>query len=110
MKGMNTLFAKVDLVFKDKTADEAYSTYSNFIYFNKKDNMSMNDYILEFEYLYRKHWVKSVCIPSYSGPYFPTFGLNTERYTLSLRIQSKCGKIWTRINPNTDTFCAVKMM
>ena len=51
--------------------------------------------------------VKSVHIRSYSGPYFPAFGLNTERYSVSLRIQSECGKIWTRITPNTDTFYAV---
>ena len=31
------------------------------------------------------HCVKSVRIRSYSGPYFPTFGLNTERYGVSLR-------------------------
>ena len=30
-----------------------------------------------------------------------------ERYSLSLRIQSKCGKMRTRITPNTDTFHAV---
>ena len=33
-----------------------------------------------------------------SGPYFPAFGLNTERYEVSLSIQSECGKIRTRIN------------
>ena len=38
---------------------------------------------------------------------FPTFGLNTERYGVSLRIPSKCGKIRARITPNTDTFYAV---
>ena len=32
----------------------------------------------------------------FSGPYFPAFGLNTERYHVPLRIQSKCGKIPTR--------------
>ena len=47
--------------------------------------------------------VKSVHILSY----FPHFGLNTERYGVSLRIQSKCGKIWTRISPNTGNFHAV---
>ena len=36
-------------------------------------------------------------IRSYSGPYFPAFGLNTERYKVSLRIQSECKKIRTRI-------------
>ena len=35
---------------------------------------------------------------------FPGFGLNTERYEVFLRIQSECGKIRTRITPNTDTF------
>ena len=42
------------------------------------------------------HCVKSVRIQSFSGPYFPAFGLNTERYSVSLRIQSKRGKIRTR--------------
>ena len=52
------------------------------------------------------HCVKSVRIWSYSGLHFPTFGLNTERYGVSHRIQSECGKMWTRITPNTDTFYA----
>ena len=38
---------------------------------------------------------------------FSAFGLNTERYGVSLRIQSECGKIRTRITPNTDIFHAV---
>ena len=53
------------------------------------------------------HCVKSVRNRSYSGPHFSTFGLNMNRYTVSLRIQSKCGKTRTRITPNTDTFYAV---
>ena len=35
-----------------------------------------------------------------SGPYFPAFGLNTERYEVSLHIQSECRKTdqkWLRI-------------
>ena len=35
------------------------------------------------------------------------FGLNTERYLVSLLIQSECRKIRTGITPNTDTFYAV---
>ena len=53
------------------------------------------------------HYLKSVRIRSYSGPHFPAFGLNREIYGVSLRIQSKCGKMRTRITPNTDTFHAV---
>ena len=57
---------------------------------------------------YVKHCIQSVRIQSYSGPYFPAFGLNTEGHSVSLRIKSKCGGIRTRITPNTDTFQAVK--
>ena len=46
------------------------------------------------------HCMKSVRIRSYSGPHFPAFGLNTKRYSVSLRIQSECGKMRTRIAPN----------
>ena len=53
------------------------------------------------------HCVKSVRIRSYSSLHFPSFELNTGRYSVSLRIQSKCGKMRTRITPNTDTFHAV---
>ena len=47
-------------------------------------------------------------------PYLELFwsvfsGIQTEyeRYSVSLRIQSECGKIRTRITPNTDDFHAV---
>ena len=46
---------------------------------------------------------KSVPIWCFSGPYFPAFGLNTEKDGVFLCIQSKCGKIRTRKTPNTDT-------
>ena len=53
------------------------------------------------------HCAKGVRIGSSSGPYFPAFGLNTERYSVSLRIQSECGEIRTKITPNMDTLQAV---
>ena len=53
------------------------------------------------------HCVKSVRTRSSC---FPAFGLNTERYGLSLRIQSKYEKIRTRKTPNTDTFYAVTII
>ena len=51
--------------------------------------------------------VKSVGIRSYSGLYFPAFGRNMDRNSVSLRIESEGGKIRTRISLNTDTFYAV---
>ena len=59
------------------------------------------------QYMLNIHCVKSARIRSYSGPYFPAFGMNTERYSVFLRIQFECGKTRTRITPNTDTFYAV---
>ena len=50
-----------------------------------------------------KHFLKSVRIWSFSGPYFPAFGLTTEIYRLSFRIQSKYRKIKTRKTLGTDT-------
>ena len=55
------------------------------------------------------HYVKSVSIWSYSGPHFLAFRLNTERYTASLRIQSKCGNMRTRIT-NTENFNTVHLL
>ena len=57
--------------------------------------------------VYHFHCVQSVRIWSCSGPYFPVFGVNTERHSVSLLVQSECGEMRTRITPNTDTFYAV---
>ena len=55
-----------------------------------------------------KHGEKSVSFWTFSGPYFPTFELNTERYGVSLQIMSECGKTQTGKFPNMDFFQAVK--
>ena len=54
------------------------------------------------------HCVKSICIRSYSGPHFfphfPALGLNTERYAVSLCIQSECGKILEKADQNNSEY------
>ena len=55
-----------------------------------------------------KRSVKSVRIWCFPGPYFPAFRLNTERYSVSLRIRSECRKIRTRKTTNTNTAHTVK--
>ena len=42
--------------------------------------------------LQRHHYVKRVRMRSFSSPYFPALGLNTETYGVSHLIQSGCGK------------------
>ena len=68
-----------------------------------KVDISVKDF-LDFE----RHCVKSVLIRSFLGRYFPAFGPNTERYSVSLFIWFGCGKMRTRKTPNTDTFHAVR--
>ena len=74
-------------------------------------NSFFSEIIQWFVFFFKKKLLclESACIRSYSGPHFPAFGLNRERYwrdTLSLRIQSECGDTRTR-TMNTDTFYAV---
>ena len=57
-----------------------------------------------------KHCMKSVCIRSFSGLHFHTFGLNTERYSVSLHSQSERREMRTRKTPNTDTIHTVKQI
>ena len=64
------------------------------IYFYFCNDFSLDSYI-EQNYIIR--CVKCFCIRSYSSLYFSAFGLNTTKYEVSLRIQSECEKIWTRI-------------
>ena len=55
-----------------------------------------------FPDLFTLHRVKSDRIRNHSGPRSPASWPNTERYG-----RSECGKMRTRITPNTDTFYAV---
>ena len=50
------------------------------------------------------HFGKVFRIRSFSRPYFPSFGL---RYSMSLRLWFKWGKIWTKKTPNMATFYVV---
>ena len=50
---MNTLLSKLDKVFWSETIDEAYNIYSCFINFNRHDDTDMNNYIIEYEHLYK---------------------------------------------------------
>ena len=57
----------------------------------------------------KNHCVKSFRIRSCSSPYFPAFGLNTKRYSVSRCIESKCRKMRTRKSTSTYTLYAVYM-
>ena len=63
-----------------RTVHFADSSFCCFTY------ISPETFVNAFHYQYVCHRVKSVCIQSYSGPYFPVLGQNTERYSVCLRI------------------------
>ena len=49
--GLNFLLEKLNKVFQEETIDEAYNVYSSFINLSKRDGISINEYIIEFEHL-----------------------------------------------------------
>ena len=55
-------------------------------------------------FAYIHHCVKSVQNGVFSGPYFPEFGLNTERYEVSLLFSPNAGKYGLEKTPYFDTF------
>ena len=83
---------------KDTHCCEEFSV-TCYVEFEKKD-MYLTKY---------SHCVKIIRIRSFSGLYFPAFELNTERYSVSVRIKYEWGKIRARKTPNTDTFHAVSV-
>ena len=74
-----------------------------------RDGEFLRKYLMDTSFAAKCNFscVNSVRNRSYSGPHFPAFGLNREKYSVSFRIQSTCGKIRTKITLNTDLFCAV---
>ena len=58
-----------------------FSSWWNIVYCPWDHSEQTKFYSLDWSTIYiKKYCVKSVRIWSYSGPYFPTFELNTERY------------------------------
>ena len=55
-----------------------------------KDLLTKN--LVSSKYYCFMHYVKSVRIRSFSGPYFPAFEVNTEKYSVSLHIHPDAGK------------------
>ena len=60
---------------------------------------------LVFLLLNSETYSEAYCI--YSEIYFIHTDIHCVKRSISLRIQSECGKVRTRITPNTDTFYAV---
>ena len=61
--GLDVLLEKLDKVFVSDTVDEAYSTYSRFIKFHKTSDMSMTEYIIEYEHLSHKMIEHKMTLP-----------------------------------------------
>ena len=66
------------------------------------------DYLLPLLLALNERCVIIVRIRSFSGPYFPSFGQDTERCGVSLRIQSECRKMQARKTLNKNTIHGVE--
>ena len=76
--------------------------------------LTANSRMFVFDILYTNSWVWVIHtvwkVSKYgviSGPYFPTFGLNTERYKYLSVWSPNAGKYRPEITPNLGTFHAV---
>ena len=61
--GLNVLTEKLDNAFKDEIIEDTYSIYLKFTNLKKQPNMSMNDYILEFENLSHEMTIHNIALP-----------------------------------------------
>ena len=61
--GLQALIAKLDNAFQDEVAENAYSTFKKLISLKKLPQMSMNEYLLEFENLNHEMTVFNMKIP-----------------------------------------------
>ncbi|CAC5376985.1 unnamed protein product [Mytilus coruscus] len=53
-EGVDKLIAELDKLFEKDKVDQAYVTYSIFDKFHRREDVSMSDYIIEFEQRYNK--------------------------------------------------------
>ena len=84
--GLKLLLDKLGLAFKAEKVDDAYSAYSNFNVFVKKEEISMNDYILEFEHLYYKMAEHDMKLPDTILAFKLRGGLNEAQRRLALTL------------------------
>ena len=61
--GPNVLTEKLDNAFKDEIIEDTYSIYLKLTNLKKQPNMSMNDYILEFENLSHQMTIHNMALP-----------------------------------------------
>ena len=117
--GLQTLIAKLDIVFKSEKVDEAYEAYSKFISFQKSDNVSMNDYIVEYEHLYIKMSEHDMKLPDTILAFKLLDGakLKEEERTLALAVandlkfdsmKSALKRIFSKPPPTSDTLSNIK--
>ena len=85
----------------------------SYCYFRGVFRTQSNIYNKSFSWFLQKDknkcitWNLYIAKNYFSGPHFSAFGQNTERYGVSLCIQSKCRKMRTRKTPYTDIFQVV---
>ena len=52
--GIKVIIDKLDQILLEESVGEAYKVYSNFINYNKSNEITISEILLEFEHLYKK--------------------------------------------------------
>ena len=93
-------FKSINWVKTNTWTPDVLSSDKRFIYDSRSSCTENILRIMQFNSCF-VHCVKSICIRSYSGPFFSAFWLSTERYVASLRIQSEC---WENTDQNNSEY------
>ena len=98
-----------------KTKDKNMASYktNNLLFFIWLTSLAMIEN--QFENRFKRVTIKFVkihCVKQclYSELLWSRFSCIWTWYSVSLRIQSECGKIQTRVTPNTDAFYAITII
>ena len=88
--GLQALIAKLDNAFQDEVAINAYSTYKKFISLKKLPQMTMDEYLLEFENLKHKMAVFNMKISDtvLAFQILEEAGLNENQWQMALTLPS----------------------
>ena len=76
--GLKKLLDKLDAIFKEEKVNEAYRAYAKFDKFQRPEGMSIDDYILDFDYLYAKMYEHGLQLPDVMKAFRLLDGANLE--------------------------------
>ena len=95
------IWTRKNSLFGHFSGSDPWNLISHFNVRNFHRNHELCESLPQRTWYYCQFWILREKCPNaefFSGPYFPVFGLSTERYSVYFRIQSEWGEIRTKKN------------